>query len=120
MRFLVDDALSPLVAKSLQAAGHDAVHVRDIGLQDAVDECIFDCARAESRILVFADTDFGTILAMQEAIKPSVILFRGMNGPRQQARLLMQNLVALEQPLEAGSVVVVELFRIRVRQLPIG
>jgi hypothetical protein len=37
MRFLVDNALSPALAVLLQQAGHDAIHVRTIGLQRAED-----------------------------------------------------------------------------------
>ena len=33
MRFLIDSNRSPLLAGGLKAAGHDAVHVRDHGLQ---------------------------------------------------------------------------------------
>ena len=63
MRFLIDNALSPALAALLQQAGHDAIHVRELGLQHADDEVIFERAAAEHRIVVSADADFGTLLA---------------------------------------------------------
>ena len=33
MKFLIDNALSPALADLLQHAGHDAIHVRSMGLQ---------------------------------------------------------------------------------------
>lgn len=50
MKFLVDNALSPVVAEDLRKAGHDVIHVRDYGLQDAEDALIFDRAAREERI----------------------------------------------------------------------
>lgn len=121
MRFLVDNALAPSVAEGLRQAGHDAAHVHDYGMAAAEDEKIFERAAGEGRILISADTDFGTILALRKTPKPSVILFRlsTQHHPDHQIRLLLANLNDMSADLDRGCIAVFEDARIRVRPLPI-
>jgi predicted nuclease of predicted toxin-antitoxin system len=120
MRFLIDNSLSPRLARHLNDAGHEAVHVRDLNLARASDEQVFERAAEDQRVLVAQDTDFGTILALRGAPQPSLVLFR-MRGKSVEAVLprLLDNLAVLEEDLTAGAVVVFEDTRVRLRRLPL-
>jgi predicted nuclease of predicted toxin-antitoxin system len=94
----------------------------DYGLAASSDDVIFARAATEDRVVVSADTDFGTLFALRSETKPSVILFRGATPrrPEQQGLLLAKNLPAIEADLLRGAIVVIEPGRIRIRALPIA
>ncbi len=62
------------MAVSLTEAGHDAVHVADLGMSRAADMEILELADGDERAVVSTDTDFGTLLAMGNRQGPSVLL----------------------------------------------
>lgn len=120
MRFLVDESLSAGVAQRLSTAGHDAVHVGDLGLLGALDRAVMGAAREADRVLVSADTDFGELLALGADPGPSVVLLRrSPHAADDQVRLLLDALDAVFEDLDRGAVVVLTPHRVRVRSLPI-
>ncbi|CAN5798252.1 hypothetical protein BH20ACT6_BH20ACT6_05180 [soil metagenome] len=63
MRFLIDEMFSPAVARHLTELGHDALHVRDVGLSGRTDDEVFDRATAEDRTVVTENAvDFVALL----------------------------------------------------------
>ncbi|MGH8970695.1 MAG: DUF5615 family PIN-like protein, partial [Actinomycetes bacterium] len=81
---------------------------------------VLQLAQDERRVLISADTDFGTLLARTGSTEPSVVLLRRAQGRRsaQIAGLLIANLPQLEEDLAAGAVVVIRDDSVRVRRLP--
>lgn len=122
MKLLIDNALSPQIVILLQQAGHDVVHVREYGLHQADDSVILERAEKEHRVVVSADTDFGTLLALRQKSLPSVVLFRGPTSrePTRVAARLIAELPLHEAALEPGCILTIEPHRVRVRKLPIG
>jgi len=122
VRFLIDNALSPEVARLLRDSGHDAVHVRDYGLHAEEDPVILERAGSEERVVVSADSDFAMLLALSRRSNPSFILFREADiiHARDYASRILESLPLLESELDAGCVVTFRRGRIRVRSLPIA
>jgi predicted nuclease of predicted toxin-antitoxin system len=90
-------------------------------MQAATDDAVFERAGVESRVVVSADTDFGTILALREATSPSVIRLRvaSLRRAADQVALILRALPSIDAALRRGAIVVLERHRLRLRDLPI-
>ena len=105
----------------LREQGHDAVHLRDQGLQQLPDIEIVQKARAEGRVILTHDLDFGRIVALGGTHVPSVITFRLSDmRPSQVNQRLLSVLEHFTEQLEMGALVSVTDGGIRVRSLPIS
>jgi len=107
VKLLFDANLSPRVVRLLKEAGHDAIHVADIGLLTAADPEILQAATKEKRILLTADSDFGALLSLGSLASPSVLLLRSVDhlSPNEQAELIAANLPQIAEDLEKGAIV---------------
>jgi len=120
VKFLADMAISRSTVAWLRDHGHDALHVRDEGMQRADDEVILTKARDEQRVLLTLDLDFGYLVAVSGAALPSVIIFRlGNETAEVVTQRLEVTLECCEEDLLSGAIVTVDDDTIRVRQLPI-
>jgi predicted nuclease of predicted toxin-antitoxin system len=120
VRFLVDANISPRVAEWLRNNGHDAVHVFEVGLNQAGDREILEEAASRRQILLTVDLDFGEILA-QSSGRASVLILRLRSTTTAKVSSRLDVALAQVAPaLEDGAVVVVGEGSLRVRRLPLG
>jgi len=120
MKFLADMGISPRVVVTLRQQGHDALHLQEQDLGHIPDPEILAKARAEGRILLTHDLDFGELLAASGGVLPSVVIFRlkDMRAPNVSFHLSS----ILEHQADAlvkGAVVSVMERKARIRLLPI-
>jgi predicted nuclease of predicted toxin-antitoxin system len=81
LKFLVDANLPPALAQWLVSEGHDAHHVRDLGLESAPDREIWKRARDLDACIVIKDEDFVLLQALDRA-GPVIVWIRIGNAVR--------------------------------------
>ena len=120
MKFLADMGIAQSTVRWLRELGYDAVHLREQGLKRLSDEKIVAKAKAEQRVILTCDLDFGALLAASKDPFPSVIIFRLENEkPDNINRRLGIVFGSTMAALEKGAIVLVEQNRHRIRLLPI-
>ena len=120
MRFLADAGVSMTTVRVLRERGHDAVHLREQGLQRLADPEILRKAASEGRIILTFDLDFADLMALGIETAPSVVIFRLHDeAPASVNPRLLEILERRKSELEDGALIVVEDSRYRMRRLPI-
>jgi len=116
MRFLADMGVAQRIVEWLRAEGHDAVHLREEGLQRLPNGEIFEKAISEGRIVVTFDLDFGEIIALSGGRRTGIVLFRLHNTRTPHVIDRFRKVLRTSgQALEQGAIVVVEESRYRIR-----
>lgn len=105
MRFLIDAQLPPALAVWLRERGHDATHVRDIGLDRVPDDEVARRAVADRAIIVTKDSDFSRLSANNPGCR--VLWLRLGNGTiRSLLRSLEPLFPEVEQAFADGQLFV--------------
>jgi predicted nuclease of predicted toxin-antitoxin system len=121
MRFLADAGISPKTVEFLKQIGHEAIHARTLGLQQAPDAVLIDRARTDDSTVITFDLDFGDLLALGVLEKPSVIILRLIDQRADSVNHCLSAVLAERlADLHSGSLILVEDSRYRVRKLPFG
>jgi predicted nuclease of predicted toxin-antitoxin system len=106
VRFLVDAQLPPALARFLAAAGHQAEHVSELGLEMSSDREIWSKAATRGSIIVTKDEDFVTLRALQPT-GPAVVWVRIGNTTRDTLiKVMSAALPAIIAALQRGEAVV--------------
>lgn len=121
MKLLLDQGLPRSAAPVLRDWGIDAVHTGEIGFATAEDAEIMQKAIVDNRIVVTLDSDFHMLLAISNAVAPSVIRIR-IEGLRaeQLASILMHLINDWRDELTDGAMLTVSRHRVRYHQLPVN
>ena len=89
-------------------------------MERAADTEIMSRAKEEGRIIVSADLDYPRLLALAQALEPSLILFRGGDWSDADVIARIADLLrSLQVEDFEQSILVVERDRVRRRRLPI-
>ena len=105
MRFIVDSQLPPALAHWLSARGHDAHHVRDLGLDAKPDTAIVAEAIKPSAAILTKDSDFKQLATRQPGLQ--VVWLRFGNASSADLLATLEPLFAqVEQAIGEGQTLV--------------
>lgn len=117
-RFLVDEDLPRSTAPFLRSYGYEADDVRDLGLRAASDRQVFSRAQALGPVLLTGDSGFGNILEFPPGTHSGIVISRIPDecSTKVLNSQLLRAIRELTSDEIAGSIIIVEIGRIRIRR----
>ena len=116
-RFKLDENLARDVATELQRAGHDVKTTLQQGLGGGHDGELLTACRAEGRIFVTFDLDFGDIRAYPPGGQPGIWVLRpGTQSIDNTLEALRTAMELLQREPADGKLWIVQSQRVRVRE----
>ena len=112
MRFLADESCDFAVVTALRGAGHDVTTVVETNV-GADDEIVLALARADARVLLTEDKDFGLLAYASVGETAGVILIRFPAGARRSLGQAVVHFVTTLGERIAGAFIVLEPGRAR-------
>jgi predicted nuclease of predicted toxin-antitoxin system len=106
LKILIDAQLPPGLKLMLVGAGHDALHVAEVGLRDSDDAQVWRYAAQEGSAILTKDEDFAA-RRLREPHGPTIIWLRVGNCSRTAlVRWLTPLLSSIEALVAAGETVI--------------
>ena len=106
MKFLVDHQLPVALARFIVTQGHPAEHVGDLGLKEADDRVIWQCAGTRGLVVVSKDEDFTFLAGVPGRTGKLVWVRIGNCRKRVLLEAFRAQLPRIVSELEAGSQIV--------------
>ena len=117
MRCIVNENVAGTVVRSLRERGHDVLSITE-SLRGAADAAILDRARAERRVVVTHDKDFGELAFRSGLPAMSGVVLLRLSGanPQTDNRRVLEVLESRDDWTDQFAVVTDD--RVRIRPLP--
>jgi len=120
MKILIDMNLSPTWADCLRGIGIEATHWSEVGSADAPDLEIMRWAILHDYVVFTHDLDFGALLHVTAALKPSVIQIRAQDvRPITMNKYVCAAILQNIDDLLRGALVTIDPRKNRVSILPL-
>jgi predicted nuclease of predicted toxin-antitoxin system len=117
VKFLADECCDALLVERLRAAGHDVLYIKDVS-PGSPDDDVLRLACEQQRVLITEDKDFGEMVVRFLLPAFGIVLLRLDPADSEFKFKRTMDLLTQQPDRLAGSFIVVDEVKTRIRKLP--